>query len=493
MAGGALGCRGHADDGAPPRSAARLADRRSRAVCLQAVLIRSAISVNIDSPINMSERHFLTAAEAAAALGVRRATLYAYVSRGLLRSEDDPSGRGHRYAVAQVEALKQRAAGRRDPTGLVRGALDWGVPVLDSSLTLIAGGRLRYRGLDAVDLARRGETLERVAALLWLGSLDVALPGAAPRPAPAWPRHPLALLTAGEIATGRSWRPMQRLLAWLPLAAADDPAAYDLRPASVVAAGARLLPLLATCATGAGRPPSQGDGTAVPVAAILAQGWAKPGSAGGGSGSAGGDGIAEMARLIDAALVLSADHELNVSAFTARCVASARAPLAAVVQAGLAALSGARHGAYADRVEALFDEIAPAPGEPVRADAVRARLADRLRRGEEVPGFGHPLYPDGDPRGRLLVDLAAARRPGTPAVEQALAMADAARDLLGDHPTLDFGLVTLARALGLPAGAAVALFAIGRAAGWIAHALEQYADPRLIRPRARYVGPDPPG
>ncbi len=450
----------------------------------------------------MSERHFLTAAEAAAALGVRRATLYAYVSRGLLRSEDDPSGRGRRYAVAQVEALKQRAAGRRDPPGLVRDALDWGVPVLDSSLTLIAGGRLCYRGLDAVDLARRGETLECVAALLWLGSLDAPLPGGAPRPAPVWPRHPLALLTEGEIATGRSWRPMQRLLAWLPLASADDPVAYDLRPASVVAAGARLLPLLATCAAGTGPPSASGASTTAPVAAILARGWAKPGSGAGsagrvggdsaGSGSAGGEGIAAMTQLIDAALVLSADHELNVSAFTARCVASARAPLAAVVQAGLAALSGARHGAYADRVEALFDEIAPAPGSPVRADAVRARLADRLRRGEDVPGFGHPLYPDGDPRGRLLVDLAAARRPGAAAVEQALAMADAARDLLGDRPTLDFGLVTLARALDLPAGAAVALFAVGRAAGWIAHALEQYADPRLIRPRARYVGPDPP-
>jgi citrate synthase len=530
-------------------------------------LIYSIESVNIDCWINIPMPDlFLTAAEAAAALGVQRATLYAYVSRGLLRSEEDPRGRGRRYPAADVEALRQRAAGRRDPSVVARDALAWGVPVLDSDLTLIAGGRLYYRGHDVVELARRGETLERIAALLWLGSLDAPLPAAGPREPWSGDRglgdQPPVTTTlpipppAGIAAA--SWRPFQRLMACLPLASANDPMAYDLRPGPVVAAGARLLPLVASLAAG-----REGSWRA---AEILARGWlpAQAGGAGkrladgssdphhtddaGDTHSAGGGSLAgdamyagnvghvsdagevqEVARLIDAALVLSADHELNVSAFTARCVASARAPLAAVVAGGLAALGGSRHGGYTERVAALCDEMAPttsqgtpatrpakaggaqvaagrsAAGRAVTAKAaatrsapvsgvaaLRARLADRLRRGEEIPGFGHPLYPEGDPRGRLLLELAAAHRPRSREVGQALALAEAALALLGERPTLDFGLVALARALQLPAGAPLALFAVGRTTGWIAHALEQYADPRLIRPRARYVGPDPP-
>src|SRR5260370_4859654 len=140
-----------------------------------------SLSILIVESTSMPRRRHLSAVEAAAALGVRPATLYAYVSRGLLRSERDPQGRGRRYPAEDVEALARRAAGRRDPRQAARGALDWGMPVLDSRLTLIADGRVYYRGHDAVELARTGETLERVAALLWLGDLAAPLPPAAPR------------------------------------------------------------------------------------------------------------------------------------------------------------------------------------------------------------------------------------------------------------------------------------------------------------------------
>jgi citrate synthase len=446
------------------------------------------MSVNIDWQINMSRHRFLTAAEAAAALGVRRATLYAYVSRGLLRSESDPSRRGRRYPMADVEALRRRVEARRDPPQAARGALDWGMPVLDSSVSLLAGGRLYYRGLDAVQLARRGESFERVAALLWLGALDAALP----RPAP-WRLTALPKLDP-ELKASRTWRPFARLQTWLPLAMAEDPAAYDLRPPAVVASGAWLLQLLAAIAAGSTRHLVVPAGAEPPCAAsVLARAWAPaPEEAAAGS---------RTARLLDAALVLSADHELNVSAFTARCVASAGAPPQSAVAAALAALGGARHGGHCDRVEALFGEMASAPGvsaaSPVAPGRVamqarvRERLAGRLRRGEEIPGFGQPLYPDGDPRARLLLELAATSRFASPQAALATELAAAGLDLLGEHPNLDFGLVALARALELPPGAALALFAVGRTAGWIAHVLEQYADARLIRPRARYVGPDP--
>ena len=453
----------------------------------------------------MSRRHFLSAAEAAAVLRVRPATLYAYVSRGLLRSEVDPAGRGRRYPAEEVEALARRAAGRRDPRQAARGALDWGLPVLDSRLTLIAGGRIYYRGLDAVELARTGETLERVAALLWLGDLAAPLPPAAPGRLASLPR------LEAQLAATRSWRPFQRLQSLLPFAAAEDPGAYDLRPPAVIASGAWLIQLLAAIAAGTTR--GLEDGTQPASAAgLLAAAWAPPARAkegarkarvgraratavgGGGSGSS----AAALRQPIEAALVLCADHELNVSAFTARCVASAGAPPHAAVAAGLAAVGGVRHGGQTERVEALLDEVSPTAGRSVaRAsgstvrDRLADRLADRLRRGEETPGFGHPLYHDGDPRARLLLDLAATSRPRSPHLEAASELAAAALELLGERPNLDFGLVTLARSLDLPPGAPLALFVVGRSAGWTAHVLEQYADTRLIRPRARYTGPAP--
>jgi len=397
---------------------------------------------------------YLTAAEAAAELGINLSTLYAYVSRGILHSEPGPDARSRRYRAADVEALKKKKEERADPRKAVERALDWGVPVLDSGLTLIAGGRLFYRGRDAMELARAGESLERVAALLWLGDLDAPLPAAPPSPSP-WTNTALRE-TAGLT-------PFERMQILLPLATVGDPRRYDLRPGTNLATGARLVSLLAAAAAGVDGPSPEG------AARTLARAWAAD--------------VPEAAALIDAALVVSADHELNVSAFTARCVASAGAPLDAVVIGGLAALGGRRHGGYTERVEALLAEVAT-PGDS------RARLADRLRRGEEIPGFGHNLYSEGDPRGALLLELARERRPG-PAVDLMEEVAAAAFDLLGERPTLDFGLVTVARALGLPPGAALALFAVGRSVGWIAHALEQIADGRMIRPRARYTGPEP--
>jgi citrate synthase len=187
----------------------------------------------------------------------------------------------------------------------------------------------------------------------------------------------------------------------------------------------------------------------------------------------------ERARDLEAALVLCADHELNVSSFTARCVASADASVEHVLLAALCALRGRRHGGLTDRVEALVrDAAAEGP----------ARAAERaLERGGALPGFGHPLYPGGDPRGAELLRIAG---PPDEAVAGLLALG---REQLGEEPTLDFGLAALARALGLRPGSGLGLFALGRSAGWVAHALEARSDDRLIRPRSRYTGPRPVG
>jgi citrate synthase len=119
---------------------------------------------------------------------------------------------------------------------------------------------------------------------------------------------------------------------------------------------------------------------------------------------------------------------------------------------------------------------------------VRVALAKRLRRGESLPGFGHKLYPDGDPRARLLLDSLAAAFPNSETLAFGSAVCAAAKELTGQEVNIDFGLVMLADMLELPDGAALALFAIGRTVGWIGHVLEQYGEDRLIRPRARYTG-----
>jgi citrate synthase len=396
------------------------------------------------------KKRFLTAQEAAAELDISLATLYAYVSRGMIRSEtagDD--SRARRYSADDIERLKTRKAARHNPDAAAEGALHLGTPVLESAITLIADGRLYYRGQDAVALAE-GHSLEAVAALIWAGDLNATIPFAPfESPAPIETIHK-------QVAHLPAFDQFQIVL---PALAADDLAAYDLRPEAVRQTGARILGALAWTAAGG---KTAGDAA---IADALSAAWGKP----------------EAAHLVNAGLVLCADHELNISAFTARCVASAGATPYAVVQAGLAALGGPKHGGHTQRVEALLREAGDARG-------IYPAMAGRLRRGEAIPGFGHPLYPESDPRGAALLGWVMDAYPNSAAAALAEAGREAAARLIGDAPTIDFALAVLARALDLPTGAPLTLFAIGRAVGWIGHAIEQYALDHLIRPRARYVG-----
>lgn len=394
----------------------------------------------------------MTAQEAARELGVSLPTLYAYVSRGLIASEPGPDGRrARRYAADDVRRLRERKASRRDPDREARRAVRWGAPVLDSALALIEGGELYYRGRSAVVLAET-RTVEEVAALVWTGRMDGAeVDVRASLPAAARP-----LLHAGL-------PPLDAMQAVLALAAAEDAAAWDLRPASVARTGARILRLLAAAALGV--PEIDGG-----VARALAGRWARE------------DAGAE--RLMSACLVLCAEHELNVASFTARCVASAAGTPYAAVAAGLGALQGTRHAGYVRQVEALLAE-ADASGD------ARATVADRLRRGERIPGFGHRLYPDGDPRATAVLRMVEAAHGDVPGVRAVRRLVDATAELYAERPTVEMGLIAAARALGLPGGAPLLLFALGRTIGLIGHAIEQYEAGTLIRPRAQYVGERP--
>jgi citrate synthase len=402
--------------------------------------------VNIDSTINMETKKtpWLDADEAVQTLGVSRATLYAYVSRGRIRSEAAPGGdRRRRYSRDDIERLKARSRERRNPEKAAEQALHWGLPILESAITLIAEERIYYRGHDAGVLARERSVAD-VAALLWTGAADGSSLGPAPR-ATAAPRvrEGMPFIAAAQSA--------------LALASAEDPLAYDLRPRTVLQTGWRIVWLLTRLAGGGGR-------GAETVDATLASAWDAP----------------RAADLIRAALIMCADHELNVSTFTARCVASAGASPYGVTIAGLAALEGTKHGGATARADASWDALR-------QAGDLRAALAERLRRGELIEGFGHPLYRGGDPRASLLL----AMLPKGKTAQFAGELVAAAKAVIGDAPTVDFALVALTRALGLPSGSALTLFAIGRTIGWIGHAIEQYEANAIIRPRAKYVGATP--
>ena len=399
----------------------------------------------------MEEGRYLTARRAAEELGISVGTLYAYVSRGMIRSEAvGGSGRSRRYRAEDVWKLKERKERRRDPDRVVGEALHWGTPIMESAITLITDDRLYYRGRDAVALAA-GSTIEEVAALIWTGDPS--------RSAELFPPEPPELAPRIRAALEDALPPIEVFQVSLSLASAEDAAAYDLRPAAVVRTGARILRLMASVAAA--------GAAARGIAETLGRGWSlyDPGAK----------------TLLDAALVLCADHELPVSTFVVRCVASSEATPYAVVVAGLSAAGGVKHGGHLELVEAFLRE-AEAVGD------ARGAISGRLRRGERIPGFGHSLYPRGDPRGAELLRLTSAAYPDSPAVAFCGAVADEALKLMGERPTVDFGLVTLARALGLPPGGAVALFALGRTVGWVGHAIEQYEGGTLIRPRARYVG-----
>lgn len=393
----------------------------------------------------MSQPLTLSAKEAAAELGVSLPTLYAYVSRGLIRSEAPAGGRTRLYRAEDVRNLVTR---RDRPAEAANDrALDWGAPVLESAITLITGDGLYYRGRDARDLAA-GATLEAVATLLW----DAAEDPFAEDP-PSLP---------GFVTLPSGLDPLDRLLALLPLAAAADLKAVNRTPAGLARTGARILRL--TAAVLAGAAPS-----AQPIHQQLAGAWGVSGPA---------------AELIRAALVLCADHELNASAFTVRCVASTGASPYAAFSAGIGALRGPRHGGMTARVAAVL------PGLLDSADPVQA-LAALLARGDELPGFGHPLYPRGDVRAAWLLKRMTATWPQDARLRRAMGLARAATDMAGTAPTADFALVLLAERLGLPSHAPLTLFTVGRSAGWVAHLLEQSRSAVLIRPRARYTGMRP--
>ena len=421
----------------------------------------------------------LTAAEAAGALGVKLGTLYAYVSRGWLKSYRRRIGRQALYRRSDIEALRGVVTPERGRRGrALPDASSWvtvaqpkssdgsapGVIVAESGVSSIIEGQLAYRGYPIQEIVEHA-CYEEVCLLLWNGERPSPDEVAALRAEIAGAQMPTEVAAATD-TVGSDAPPLLRLAAMLPALAAWD---RRQAPRERIDRGKLIvsqLPLALAI--------HRVDGGTVPGAGMAARLLLSV------AGSSAPDW--EVAAL-DRVLVACAEHELNASTFAARVVASTGADLFASVLAALCSLSGPIHGGACDRIEEMFAQIA---GGTKVADCL-----DAIAREHRMPpGFGHAIYSAGDPRAALLRTHAEilARRKGRKLFDAALKIEEAVwkRDRL--RPNLDFYLTVSTRMLGFPRGIAAAIFAIGRAAGWIAHALEQYADNRLIRPRMRYRG-----
>jgi citrate synthase len=387
--------------------------------------------------------HF-TATEAAEFLNISKATLYAYVSRGLVRSQYGTDQRSRIYHRLDLERLKQRKRIRQQPSVEMSSALHWGSPLLESGLTLIADGQMFYRGQSATALALSKTFLE-VATWFWTGYWKI------PAGAPWMPA-----------VKERNRDPMLLFHEALLRSAMIEPLGYDFSPPNLLETGIHILSLFLQILTRKVNP------KITETARELQNAWCPKRT--------------EAEKIINAALILCIDHELNVSSFTARVVCSAGASIFEVVSAALCALRGSRHGGGIERATKLLVEMQG-------LSSVHDFLLQRIRAGIDIPGFGHPLYPDGDPRAAKLFDLL--NQCYVSEARSWLQVVARATKVLKRKPNIDLALAVCALTLELPPYAALALFALGRTAGWIAHAAEQAQSGKLIRPRARYTGQVP--
>jgi citrate synthase len=402
-------------------------------------------------PVNL-----LTADQVAQRLGVRRATIYAYVSRGLLARQVAPDGRTSLFDPDEVDALARRGRPRRE--GGRSGTVD---VVLTTSITAIDGDRLYLRGVEVGELVG-ARPFEAVAELLWSGTLGTG---------ESWP---VPSASARAVTRAVSTLPDEapagvRLAMALTALAGADPGRGDLRPEVVRAKAGGVLAALPSClapvgevTTDARRPRPLAEQLWPRLSAL------RPTSA--------------RVRALDATLVALADHELATSTLAARVAASTRANPYACLLAAVGAGSGPLHGRAAVAVQRLLlDAIGGA--DPV---AVIGRALDEHG---VVPGFGHPLYTATDPRAALLLDTVAAVAPRTTAgVVQGVQ--EAATAATGLRPNVDFALGALGAAGRMPLGATEAIFLVARVAGWIAHVVEEYGErPLRFRARSIYTGP----
>jgi citrate synthase len=405
---------------------------------------------------------YLSRKEALEILRIKPQTLYCYVSRGYIRSLPQPDGRSSYYLREDVEKAKAKSVARSGHGPAAASAMRWGEPVIDTGITEITPRGPRYRSRLALELAATDCAFEAVAEYLWTGIWMEQPAGWRLRE-----ERTLAPLLAAHWAAG----PDAHLLQLLGLAAASLGLAHGEEPVAetgfiaIRAARQMIRGMTGTFGFLSGGkyvPLEEGESIARGLARALGVAL-QPGHV----------------QALNAALVLIADHELNPATFAARIAASGGAALHACVGAALSVHSGTLIGRGCDAVERLFET-------GTDARAMLAAASTMRDDAQKLPGFNHPLYAQGDPRTRMLIELARGIGGDRPVVRNMLEALSRMEGELGMKPSIETGLVLLARAVGAPERSASGIFALGRAAGWVAHILEQREQAFLIRPRAKF-------
>lgn len=401
----------------------------------------------------MAGEEWLTSEAAAARLGVKPETLYAYVSRGAIRSERVPGSRRSRFVRADVERLAARVR-----SGGRAGGLE---VIVETDLTLLdPTGRLYYRGWDAIEAATQAASFEEVASWLWTSEREPT----------GFVAPPEMLATGSRVASALADQPtLDRTRAVVAAARHTDPLRDDRRPEAVAMTGRALIATIVETlpVVGATAPRTEG----APIAARL---WPRLSAK---------RPRASTARLLDAILVLLADHELAASTLAARVAASTWADPYLVVQAGLATLGGPLHGGASAAARELLREVT---GDGLTAAEA---IGNRLREGQHIPGFGHRIYRGWDPRARVLLHLLEDTTGRVPPAARSVIDTMEARGL--PQPNIDFVMATVAEQYEMVEGAGEIIFAVARTAGWLAHAAEEYEHRLRFRTRAVYTGPPP--
>jgi citrate synthase len=385
----------------------------------------------------------LSTEQAARVLGVKTATIYAYVSRGVLPKVTVPGRRGSWFPADLVEGLRSHGP-RNKLTGMAER--------IHTRVTLLQDDRLFYRGVDATELAATS-TFEQACAHLWETG-PVTLP----------PPQPV---DRGGLIAGMPRR-FDMVRASIAVLAGYAEVRGDLSPGAVTTAAAQAI------STAIGALPVLGE-AAPPDAGAARRLWSAVGTL---------DARPERVRLLDAAMVLLADHELASSTTAARVAAGTRADLYGVLSAALGAMDSPAHGAAASRARRLLTQAMTDPA---------GVISDHLAGERPPPGFGQVIYRERDPRAEHLIE-ALTRLPGVDddllrTAGSLIAEFDGRR---GWFPNTDFALALLGEAMLMVPDAGDVIFTVSRLAGWTAHALEEYAEPPLrFRLHGLYVGDRP--
>ena len=373
----------------------------------------------------------LVAAEAASRLGVHPTTLYAYVSRGFLHPQRVPGERFSLYAVSEIEELARRSRRRRA----------FGASSRDE-ISHISGTKLSYRERDACQLAR-SMRFEQVAEWLWTGRAEEGGPW---RPNPRLVEAARQIL--GAVADGAA--ASDRLPLIVQAAALADPLRLDTTERAVLATSRALIATMVAALPPSGAP--EADSLAEQLWARLTVAPPTPG----------------LLETLNASLVLLADHGARPAATRAAILAaSAGSDPYAVLLAAMAVGSKSQLGRPFLNWQNAFGEISG-------PDAGLGVIADRLRRGERVPGFQRRQYEGPDPRAVLLFELLQEHLAGSASLAGILALIDVIRERQGLEPNVEVAVAAFAVLADMSPDAGEVIFTVARSAGWLAHAMQTY-------------------